>query len=739
MTDSSSIDRKQENKEILKQYRHLLRVIKPQLKKGDKQQIRLAFETAMEAHKEMRRKSGEPYILHPLAVAQITADEIGLGPISVVCALLHDVVEDTELTLDDIRRDFGSNVAKIIDGLTKISNVFDLQSSAQAENFRKLLLTLTDDVRVILIKIADRTHNMRTMGSMPRHKQLKIASETAFLYAPLAHRLGLYAIKSELEDLSMKYTDSDVYKLIAKKLNETKRERSRYINEFIRPLKEKLGESSLKFKIFGRPKSIHSIWNKMKNKGVEFEEVYDLFAIRIILEDVKPEKEKTECWQVYSLITDTYRPNPNRLRDWVSTPKGNGYEALHITVMGPKGKWVEVQIRTERMDEIAEKGYAAHWKYKEDSTDSMLDDWLTRIRELLQNPESNALDFVNDFKLNLFSKEIYVFTPKGQLRILPQGSTSLDFAFDIHTDIGQQCIGAKVNHKLVPLSHKLKNGDQVEIITSKKQKPNEDWLNFVVTGKAKSKIKSSLKDEKRIIAEEGKTALQKKLKSLKVAWSEPLIHEIASFYNYKTSLDFFFELAQDKVDLSKLDEVKISKDKIITPSKPDETTESKDSESVEDSIRERLHKNAELLIFDESADNIDHKFAPCCNPIPGDDVFGFITINEGIKIHKTSCPNAVQLMSNYGYRIVKTRWTKQHGIAFLTEVKVSGLDDVGIMNKITTIISGDLKLNMQSLSIDSKDGIFEGLIKVYVNNTQELDELIQRLKDIDGILSVNRM
>ncbi|MEX0812245.1 MAG: bifunctional (p)ppGpp synthetase/guanosine-3',5'-bis(diphosphate) 3'-pyrophosphohydrolase [Chitinophagales bacterium] len=738
MTELSTIERQQENKEILKQYRQLLRVIKPQLQKGDKQLIRQAFETAMEAHKEMRRKSGEPYIMHPLAVAQITADEIGLGPISVVCALLHDVVEDTELTLEDIQRDFGSNVAKIIDGLTKISGVFDLQTSAQAENFRKLLLTLTDDVRVILIKIADRTHNMRTMGSMPRHKQLKIASETAFLYAPLAHRLGLYAIKSELEDLSMKYTEAEVYKMIAKKLNETKRERSRYINEFIKPLKARLQDSGLKFDIVGRPKSIHSIWSKMKKKGVEFEEVYDLFAVRIII-DVLPEKEKSECWRVYSLVTDTYRPNPGRLRDWVSTPKANGYEALHITVMGPKGKWVEVQIRTERMDEIAEKGYAAHWKYKEDSADNMLDDWLTRIRELLQNPESSALDFVNDFKLNLFSDEIYVFTPKGQLRILPKGATSLDFAFDIHTDIGAKCIGAKVNHKLVPLSYKLRNGDQVEIITSRKQKPTEDWLNLVVTGKAKAKIKSSLKDEKRAIAEDGKEILKRKLKGLKAPWSETLVHEITSFYSYKTSLDLFYNIAQQKVDLSKLNNVKIVKDQIIDQKKNDEIVLEEKEESVEDSIRNKLQKNAELLIFDESADNIDHKFAPCCNPIPGDDVFGFITVNEGIKIHKTSCPNAVQLMSNYGYRIVKTKWTKQHGIAFLTEVKVSGLDDVGIMNKITTIISGELKLNMQSLSIDGKDGIFEGLIKVYVNNTEELDQLINKLKSVDGILSVNRL
>lgn len=735
------IDEEKERKEILKQYRALLRAIKPQLQKGDKKQIRAAFDMSLEAHKDMRRKSGEPYILHPIAVAQIVAGEMGLGPTSVVCALLHDVVEDTELTVEDLQREFGKNVAKIVDGLTKISGMSDLTTSEQAENFRKLLLTLTDDVRVILIKLADRLHNMRTLDSMPRHKQLKISSETSYLYAPLAHRLGLYAIKTEMEDLSMKFTEPEAYRMIAQKLNETKRERARYINEFIKPLKERLEPEIAKFEVYGRPKSIHSIWNKIKNKGVEFEQVYDLFAIRVIL-DPEPEHEKSDCWKIYSIVTDVYRPNPSRLRDWISTPKTNGYEALHTTVMGPKGKWVEVQIRTHRMNEIAEKGYAAHWKYKEgdnssgsSSADSALDDWLERIRELLQNPESNALDFINDFRLNLFQDEIYVFTPKGQLRMLPKGSTTLDFAFDIHTDIGSKCIGAKVNHKLVPLSHKLNSGDQVEIITSKKQKPNEDWLNFVQTGKAKSKIKSSLKDEKRVIAADGKDMLFRKFKQLKLDQNSNMVNDIVAYFDLPSVLDLYYQIATKKISGKALNLLEFNGNKLIMPKEeePDK------KEDVEATVRKTLQKNAELVLFGDNLDKIDYKFANCCSPIPGDDVFGFITINEGIKIHKTNCPNAVQLMSNYGYRIIKTKWNKDHQIAFLTEIKVSGIDDVGVMNKITNIISADLKINMRSLSIESKDGIFEGIITVFVHDTKQLDKLMQRLKSLEGILSVGRV
>jgi guanosine-3',5'-bis(diphosphate) 3'-pyrophosphohydrolase len=729
-------DEQYERKEILKRYRHLLRALGNKANAGDKKQIRRAFEMALEAHKNMRRKSGEPYIFHPLAVSMIVVQEIGLGPTSVICALLHDVVEDTEITLEEIRLEFGNKVARIIDGLTKISGITDLNTSEQAENFRKLLLTLTDDVRVILIKIADRLHNMRTLDSMPRQKQLKIASETASIYAPLAHRLGLYAIKSELEDLVMKYTETDLYKTIARKLAETKRERTRYINEFIKPIKEKLESAGLKFNIYGRPKSISSIANKMKTKGVEFEQVYDLFAIRIVL-DSRPENEKADCWKVYSIVTDVYKPNPSRLRDWISTPKANGYEALHTTVMGPKGRWVEVQIRTERMDEIAEKGYAAHWKYKENTSENAADVWLAKIRETLKNPDSNALDFLDDFKLNLFSDEIYVFTPKGDLKMLPKGATALDFAFEIHTGVGSTCIGAKVNHKLVPLSHVLNSGDQVEIITSKKQKPNEDWLNFVITSKAKSKIKDALKEEKRKVAEQGKEWLEKQLRQIKIEPNPQLINDLAQHFKFPSQLDFLYAIATRKFDLKQLASMKINGNKFSFEN--EEIEPKKHKESVEETVKKTLQKNAELLIFGDSGEKIDYKFANCCNPIPGDDVFGFITVNEGIKIHKTNCPNAIQLMSKYGYRIIKTRWTKEHEIAFLTEINVSGIDDTGVLQKITNIISGDLKLNMRSLSIESKDGIFEGTIGVYVHDTEQLDLLIERLKKLDGILTVTRV
>jgi GTP pyrophosphokinase len=722
----------QERKEILKRYRHLLRAIGAKANAGDKKQIRQAFEMALEAHKNMRRKSGEPYIFHPLAVAQIVASEIGLGPTSVVCALLHDVVEDTEISLEDIKLEFGAKVAKIVDGLTKISGVFDLNTSEQAENFRKLLLTLTDDVRVILIKIADRLHNMRTLDSMARNKQLKIASETASIYAPLAHRLGLYAVKSELEDLVMKYTEADMYRTIARRLSETKRERSRYINEFIKPLKERLEAAGLKFQIYGRPKSIFSIYNKIKNKGVEFEQVYDLFAIRVVL-DSEPENEKSDCWKVYSIVTDIYKPNPSRLRDWVSTPKTNGYEALHTTVMGPKGRWVEVQVRTERMDEVAEKGYAAHWKYKENSNENTMDGWLMKIRETLKNPNSNALDFLDDFKLNLFSDEIYVFTPKGDLRMLPKNATALDFAFEIHSNVGSSCIGAKVNHKLVPLSHVLSSGDQVEVITSKKQKPNEDWLNYAITSKAKAKIKDALKEEKRKASEEGREKLEKELKKLKIEPNHQLLNDLSHQFKFQSLLDFMYAIAIGKFDTKLLQKIKVVHGKLTIEREPEK------AESVEEAVKKTLQKNAELLIFGDSGEKIDYKFASCCSPIPGDDVFGFITINEGIKIHKTNCPNAIQLMSKYGYRIIKTRWNKEHEISFLTEVLVSGIDDTGVLQKITGLISGDLKLNMRSLSIESKDGIFEGTIGIYVHNTEQLDALIEKMKTLDGILSVNRL
>ncbi len=732
MEAAEPLDLEKEKKLILKEYKNLLRGLRNNMTGAERKQIRLAFEMAVDAHKNMRRKSGEPYIIHPLRVAQIVVNEMGLGATAAICALLHDVVEDTELTLDDIKREFGIKVSRIIDGLTKVSGVFDLTSSIQAENFKKLLLTLADDVRVILIKIADRLHNMRTMDSMPRKKQLKIASETLYLYAPLAHRLGFYAIKSELEDLGMKYQETEAYKDIAKRLAETKRERTRYMNEFMKPLRERLEKDGFKFEMYGRPKSIYSIYNKIKNKGVTFDEVYDLFAIRIILE-TPVDHEKADCWRVYSMVTELYHPNPDRLRDWISTPKANGYESLHTTVMGPKGKWVEVQIRTRRMDEIAEKGFAAHWKYKEGSNDKALDTWLREIRELLRNPEFNALEFLDDFRLNLFSKEIYVFTPKGDLKILPQGATALDFAFEIHTDVGYHCIGAKVNHRLIPISHMLNNGDQVEIITSKKQKPNEDWLNFLITSRARSKVKNALKEEKRAVAMEGKTVLEKRLKNMKVEFFDKNIQLLMEYYHQPTSMELYYRISTKDITLKELKDFTVQGGKLIPP-----VVDKKHSVDYE-----RLEKiatsNAELLIFDNAMDNIKYALAKCCNPIVGDDVFGFITINEGIKIHKTNCPNATELMSKYGYRIVKTRWTQQKDIAFLTGIKVTGLDDVGLVNKVTNIISGDMKLNMQSLVMDAKDGLFEGTIKTFVKNTEQLETLLRKLRSMKGVISVTRM
>jgi len=724
------IDVEGEKKEIQKRYRALLKACKPTMEKGDKRQIRQAFELSVDAHKNMRRKSGEPYIYHPIAVAQIAAEEIGLGTTSIVCALLHDVVEDTELTLEDVEREYGKKVANIIDGLTKIAGVFDQTSSIQAENFRKMLLTLADDVRVILIKLADRLHNMRTLESMPRDKQLKISSETAYLYAPLAHRLGLYSIKSELEDLSMKFTEASTYKLIAQKLNETKIERNKFINEFIKPIEDKLTAQGISYSIYGRPKSIFSIWKKMKSKGVPFEEVFDLFAIRIIL-DSPLEDEKSDCWKSYSIVTDQYIPNPDRLRDWISSPKGNGYESLHTTVMGPKGRWVEIQIRSKRMNEIAEKGFAAHWKYKEQSNENGLDVWIQNVREMLSNPESNALDFLDDFKMNLFTDEIFIFTPKGVLMKLPFGSTALDFAFDIHTDIGAKCIGAKVNHKLVPLSYKLQNGDQVEIITSEKQKPKEEWLNFVITSKAKAKIKITLREQKIQIAEAGKELLVSKLNALKIPYNPQQLSKICLYFDLNSVLDLNYQVAIGKIDLKELRAFQIAEKKQLDNNKVD-------VESFNQLAKLIKSKDSDMLMIGEEVDKINYKLSPCCNPIPGDDVFGFVTATEGIKIHRTNCPNAIKLMSNFGYRIVKVKWTEQKELAFLTGIKITGIDDVGVVSNITRVISSDLKVNMRSITVDSDDGIFEGTLMVYVNDTSHLAILLNRLKQVNGVLSVTR-
>lgn len=721
-----------EKKEILKRYRTLLRACKPSINKGDKKLIRLAFNTALEAHKDMRRRSGEPYIYHPLAVSLIVAEEIGLGTTSIVCALLHDTVEDTHLSLEDIEGMFGKKIAKVIDGLTKISGVFDQKSSLQAENFRKMLLTLSDDVRVILIKLADRLHNMRTLASMPRDKQLKIASETAYLYAPLAHRLGLYAIKTEMDDLALKFTEPEIYQMIITKLQATKKDRDKFIHEFGKPLMDAFKKEGFKFEIKSRPKSIHSVWNKMKKQNIPFEEVYDLFAVRIIL-DTPYDREKADCWKAYSIVTDFFVPNPDRLRDWISTPKGNGYESLHTTVMSSSGKWVEVQIRTKRMDEIAEKGYAAHWKYKESSNESAVDEWLNRIREILENPESNALDFIDDFKLNLFAEEMFVFTPTGELKTLPAGSTALDFAFEIHSDIGSKCIGAKINHKLVPISHKLNSGDQVEILTSSKQSPKEDWLSFAVTAKAKSKIKASLKEQKKKLSDEGKEIFERKLRHLKVNTATLNMNDILLFYKVPSNVELFYRIAIEAIDLKDLKD-------FFSPefqNKP-KVHHKGEGPSFEETVR-KARGSSDMLVIGENLEKIDYKLSPCCNPIPGDDVFGFITINEGIKIHRTNCPNAIQLMSNYAYRIVKAKWTSQKQIAFLAGVRINGVDEVGVVNNITKVISSELKVNMRSISIDSNDGLFEGTIMLFVHDTEHLKRLMLKLKQLPGILSVSRI
>ena len=730
-----TLNEEQEKKEIIRHYRALLKALRPKLKKGDKELLRTAFEMAANAHKTMRRKSGEPYILHPIAVAMICVEEIGLGVRSTICALLHDTVEDTDISLEDVEMEFGTEIAKIVDGLTKISGVIDTNTSQQAENFKKILLTLTDDPRVILIKLADRLHNMRTLDHMKREKQLKIASETVWVYAPLAHRMGLYSIKTELEDLSMKYMEPESYKDIAKKLSETKRERTRYINEFIRPIREKLVAADFDFEIYGRPKSIHSIWNKIKKKSVAFEEVYDLFAIRVIL-NAPPEKEKEQCWKVYSMITDEYNPSPERLRDWLSNPKSNGYEALHTTVMGPQGKWVEVQIRTKRMNEIAEKGLAAHFKYKEgkDGNDEdRFDKWFGQIREVLGAPDTDGVDFLQDFKTSFLAEEIYVYTPKGEVKMLPTGSTALDFAFSIHSAIGTKCIGAKVHHKLVPIGHKLRSGDQIEIITSNKQKPSEDWLSMVVTAKAKNKIKDSLREEKRKIAEDGKYVLQRRLESIGAAYSQHNIDELMQFYKLNSSLDLNYKIATKAIDLRELKDFQVLGDKIEIP-KPKPVI----PEVTADPTKSIPKKDSELIIFGESSDKIMYTLAKCCNPIPGDDVFGFVSTGKGLIIHRTSCPNATQLLANYGHRVVKTKWAKNKEISFLTGLKIVGLDDVGVINKITNVISGDLRINISGLSIDSREGLFEGTIKVFVHDKEELEELVNRLKSLNGIQTVDR-
>jgi len=726
----------QEKREIIRQYRKLLRHAKPFLKDDDAKIIKKAFMMSQEAHKNMRRRSGEPYIFHPLAVAQICVEEIGLGTTSIISALLHDVVEDTELEIEDIQRHFGKKVARIIDGLTKISGVFDYGTSQQAENFRKMLLTLSDDVRVILVKLADRLHNMRTLESMPRHKQLRVSSETIYLYAPLAHRLGLYAIKSELEDLFLKYSEPIKYAEIVDKINASKAPRDRFVRNFINPIYKELNRRGLKFTIKGRPKSIYSIWNKMTSQEIGFEKVYDLFAVRIIL-DLPQEMEKAGCWQVYSVVTDYYQPNPDRLRDWISTPKSNGYESLHTTVMSKTGTWVEVQIRTKRMDEIAEKGYAAHWKYKESdhsTTESGLEIWISKVREILEHENASAIEFVDDFRHSLFNEEIFVFTPKGELKKLPGGASALDFAFEIHSEIGARCIGAKVNQKLVPINHKLKTGDQVEILTSNKQRPNEGWLSFVITSKGRARIKDELKEQKKSAASEGREIVKRKLKQVKLDLNSENLDKLLNKFNLKSALDFYYLVGKGKIEAKDIKKIKDANDK---PKKAPQQTFS-DTESFQRTIKEFTDEKRDQLLIGEDMDIVQYSLAPCCNPIPGDDVFGFVSTHEGIKIHRINCPNATELLSKHGHRVVKAKWTSQTEVSFLAGLKIKGTDRVGMMNDVTRIISSELKVNMRSVSIESDNGIFDGTIQLYVQNTKHLEILTKKLENIEGVEEVAR-
>ncbi len=728
-----------ENKAIAQEYKELLRISYQTLTDEDKKIIRKAFDVAVDAHKDQRRRSGEAYIFHPIAVAKIVARDIGLGATSIAAALMHDVVEDTDITVQDIEKMFNPKIAQLVEGLTKIAKVkTDQEISMQAENFRKMLLTLNDDVRVIIIKIADRLHNMQTMGSMADYKQAKIASETLYIYAPLAHRLGLYNIKTQLEDLGLKYTEPEIYNDIVGKIKETKEEQDAYIKTISDVLSKSLIDEKIEFTIKGRPKSIYSIRRKMKAQGVTFDEVYDKFALRIIYKS-NPHDEKFIAWKIYSLVTDHYRPSPSRLRDWISSPKSTGYEALHITVMGPKGRWVEIQVRSERMDEIAEKGYAAHYKYKNGATEEHgLEIWLNQLKEALENSASNAVDFVEDFKLNLYAKEIYVFTPKGEIKSLPKGATSLDFAFSIHSEIGVKTRGTRVNGKLVPLNHVLNSGDQVEIITSANQKPTSQWLDYVTTSRAKNKIKNVLNENTKKIAEDGKELLERKLRHLKITLNENTINELVNFFKLQTSLDLFYRAGIGTIENQQLKDFAAQKSNTLVNFFK-KTIKRSPSTQPEQIHKNEISKKFDMLVFGAEQDKLDYKLSSCCNPIPGDDVFGFITINEGIKVHKKDCPNAISMQSNYAYRIIQAKWIDSAQEEFKAVLKITGMDILGLTNDLTQVISSQMNVNIQSISLNSEAGIFNGQVTVVVQNNTILKKLIENIKKVDGIDKVTRV
>ena len=729
-----------EKKALAKEYKDLLRISYQSLNKEDKKLIRKAFDYAVDAHQHQRRKSGEAYIFHPISVAKIVASEIGLDAISIASALIHDVVEDnSDHSLEKIEKEFGKNISKIVDGLTKIGKLNTKgysDVSIQAENYRKMLLTLNDDVRVIIIKIADRLHNMQTLSSMPYEKQIQKASETLYIYAPLAHRIGLYNIKNELEDLGLKYTDPETYDEISKKLIESKKDQDEYIDKFNSIINSTLTKEKLKYSIKGRTKSIFSIKNKMTRQGISFEEVYDKFAVRIVYKS-KPENEKFIAWKIYSIVTDNFTPNPTRLRDWISAPKSTGYEALHITVVGPKSRWVEVQIRSERMDEIAEKGYAAHYKYKLKDSNDNLDTWINKLQEALENPETNAVDFVEQFKLNLYSKEIFVFTPSGDLKSLPKGATPLDFAFAIHTEVGLKTRGAKVNGKLVPLNRKLSSGDRVEILTSEKIKPNSNWLDYATTARAKSKIKATLNEEKKLLADEGKEILKRKLKHLKINFNDSIILELQKYFKLSTSQDLFYRVGINTIDNEKLKKFISNRgNKILNYFK--KKISRKKEVRIDENNQQEITSKYDSLVFGNDEEKLDYKLAACCNPIPGDKVFGFVTINDGIKIHKKNCPNSVSLQSNYDYRIIKAKWIDSSQEEFTVNIEVLGIDKMGLVNNITKVISENMNINMKRLNFESDSGIFKGNIILSVKTNKEADKLIQKLKILNGIDKIKR-
>ena len=733
----TEIDIEQENKAIAKQYKELLKISYRILSKEDKKLIRSAFDVAVDAHKLQRRKSGEAYIFHPIAVAKIVASEIGLDATSIAAALLHDVIEDTKYTFTDLEQLFGEAVARIVQGLTKISKMpYEGDVSLQAENFRKMLLTLNEDIRVIIIKIADRLHNMQTMDAMPSYKQEKIASETLYIYAPMAHRIGLYKIKSELEDLSLKYTEREIYDDILSKIKDSKQQQDAYIRAFSKTIKDALNSEKLTYEIKGRPKSIYSIRRKIVAQNVSFDEVYDKFAVRIIYKSDLA-NEKFLAWKIYSIVTDNFRPNPVRLRDWISSPKSTGYEALHITVMGPEGKWVEVQIRSERMNEIAEKGFAAHYKYKnEDSDEGGLDLWLNKLQDTLENQDISAVDFVEEFKLSLYAKEIFVFTPKGDLYSLPKGASALDFAFHIHTEVGMHTRGTKVNGKLVPLSYPLKSGDQVEVITSNNAKPTANWLDYASTSRAQSKIKSSLKEERKQIANEGKEVLRRKLKSLKITLDDKTIYQLIQFYKVKTSLDLFFRVGAGIIDNKQLKDFAASRSNVLVSFIKNKIRKQPNPSEVK---KEEITEKFDQLVFGKEEQQLDYKIASCCNPIAGDDVFGFLTVSEGLKIHKKNCPNAVQLQGSYNYRIQKAKWIDSSQRDFKAELLITGIDGLGLVNNVTKEVSNNLNIDMKRVHFDTDDGIFKGKIVVVVKNKNILDNLVQNIKKINGIDKVTRL